>query len=145
MNVILLEDVKKVGQRGSVVDVADGYAQNVLLPRKLALPATRANFKNAEAQAASRAGKEATNVAMAKAMLGKLDGATVTLEAKAGETGTLFKSIHAANIVEAIGKEYGLSIPEPAILLDEPLKKTGDHAVPLALLGARATITLRVG
>jgi large subunit ribosomal protein L9 len=144
MKVILVQDVKKVGQKGSVVEVADGYAQNVLLPRKLAMPATAANIKAAEAEAASRAGKQATDEAMAKAMMAKLEGATVTIKAKAGETGTLFVAIRAKDISEAIRKDLGFEIPESAILLADPIKKTGDHMVPLSLMQAHAIITLRL-
>jgi large subunit ribosomal protein L9 len=140
MKVILLQDVKKVGVKGAVADVSDGYAQNVLLPRKLAVSATAANIKQAEAEAARTAGKQATDETMARVTLAKLNGQVVTITAKAGETGTLFVAIRAKDVAEAIEKELKFTIPESAIFLDEPIKKTGDHPVPLSLMGANATL-----
>lgn len=144
MKLILLEDVKKVGQKGAVVEVADGYAQNVLLPRKLALPATAASIQQYQQETLRAGERKATDAGLAKSILGKLDGQTVTIHAKAGGTGTLFEAIHAADIAAVIEKDLGFSIPESAIVLDAPIKKTGDHPIVLSLLGASATITVRV-
>lgn len=144
MKVILTADVKKVGVKGAVVEVADGYAQNVLLPRKLALPATSAHVKQYEHESLRAGERKAIDVEMARGTLAKLDGQTVTMSAKAGGTGTLFVAIHERDIAAAIEKNLGYAVPDTAIRLDEPIKKTGDHTVPLSLLGATATVTVRV-
>lgn len=144
MKVILLQDVKKVGQKGSVVEVKDGYAQNVLLPKKLAVPASAVNIQQHE-QDSRRAGeRKAIDVALSRGTLAKLDGKIVTIHAKAGETGTLFVALHERDIAEAIQKESGFSIPESAIVLDAPIKKTGDHPIPLTLMEATAVIVVQV-
>jgi large subunit ribosomal protein L9 len=144
MKIILLQDVKKVGVKGAVIEVADGYAQNVLLPRKLALPATAASIKQHEQESLKAGERKATDAGLAKSILGKLDGQTVTMHGKAGETGTLFVAIHEKDIVAAIEKELGFSIPESAITLDEPIKKTGEHRIALSLMGAEATIKVLI-
>lgn len=144
MKVMLLQDVKKVGQRGSVIEVADGYAQNVLIPKKLAAPATGGVLKQAEHAAAGKAERQATDEALARAMLAKLDGQTIPLRAKASETGTLFVAIHERDVTEAIEQLFGYTVPESAIHFDGPIKKTGDHLVSLTLRGAQASIMLSV-
>lgn len=144
MKVVLLQDVKKVGQKGSVITVADGYAQNVLIPKRLAVPATADAVKRAEAVMAERGEKSAMEEGLARTILAKLDGATVRVTARANEQGTLFEALHAADIVAAIEREHGITIPESAIHLDDPIKKTGSHPVSLSLHDARAVITVTI-
>lgn len=144
MKIILLQDVTKLGQKGSVAEVADGYAQNVLIPKKMALPATAGNLKQAEDGALRSAERVAMDAALAKQALGQLDGKTVTIQAKASESGTLFEAIHEKQILEAIKKEFNIALPESALALEGPIKKVGDHSLPLSLSGSSAALTLSV-
>lgn len=142
MQVILLTDVKKVGQRGSVVSVADGYALNVLIPQKKAVPATPENLKKHEKGVADAKLKADTSATQAREMLSKIDGKTLTIVAKAGPTGTLFKSLHAEDIVAEIKKQWGVDLPTSAVILDHPIKQSGSCRVSIRAQGARSEITL---
>src|SRR3989344_8647210 len=144
MKVILLQDVKKVGQKGSIVEVAPGYAQNVLISKKLAVPATDASLKTAKAAAAAQAERRAMDEGMSRIILAKLVGQTVLVAAKASEKGSLFKAIGPADIVAAIEKEFKIALPESAITLEEPIKKKGEYHIPLSHLGASASVNLVV-
>jgi large subunit ribosomal protein L9 len=142
MQVILLKDVKKVGQRGSVVSVADGYGMNVLIRGKLALPATPENLKQVEKVALAAQGKRDMDAALAKKALEAIDGKEVRIAVKANDSGVLFEAIKAKQVNEALGKTYGVSLPESALGLTEPIKKAGTYSVSVALHGARAAITV---
>lgn len=144
MKVILIADVKKVGKKGSVVTVADGYALNVLIPQKKAVTATPDNLKRHEKGVAEAKGKADQSAARAHELLKQIDEKTLTLEAKAGPTGTLFKSIHESDIVEEIKKQWGIEIPESALTLDHAIKQKGTYVVPVALLGAKAKISVEI-
>lgn len=145
MKVIMLADVKKVGQRGTLVTVADGYANNVLIPKKLALPATAENIKRFEREAQGRKEKVAMDATLAKNALSEIEGKTVQIKARANEKGTLFESIHAKQVAEAIHKELQVSLPEKAIgLADGPIKKLGDHRVKISVQGASANVSVEV-
>lgn len=144
MKVILVTDVKKVGQRGSVVDVADGYALNVLIPQKKAVTATAENLKRHEKGVAEAKGRADESAAKARALLTEINGKTLTIEAKAGPTGTLFKSIHASDIVAEIKKQWRIDLPESVLTLDHPIKQKGTYAVPVVLQGAQALVSVIV-
>lgn len=144
MKVILIADVKKVGQRGQLITVADGYALNVLIPQKKALPATAENLKKHEKGVAEAKQKADQSAAQAKALLAQIDGKTLTIEAKAGPTGTLFKSLHAEDIVAEIKKQWGIDVPASALLLDHPIKQKGTMMVHLSLLSAKADLSLTI-
>lgn len=141
----MLVDVKKVGSRGTVVEVADGFAMNVLLPQKKAVAATPQNLKQVEKEALAAKGKKDMSAMLAQKALAQIDGKTLTIKAKANPSGGLFESIKEKHINEAIEKEFSISLPESAIKLNEPIKKIGSYAVPLHLQGAKANITLSVG
>lgn len=142
MQVILIADVKKVGQRGQLITVADGYALNVLIPQKKALPATAENLKKHEKGVAEAKQKADQSAAQAKALLAQIDGKPLTVEAKAGPTGTLFKSLHAEDIVAEIKKQWGIDIPASALVLDHPIKQKGTLSVPIKLHSAVAVLTV---
>lgn len=144
MKVVLLQDVKRVGQKGSVAEVANGYAENFLIPRGLARAATGGVLKEAEAAVLGKAGRKAIDEVMARAMLKKLDGAEVTIEAKAGETGTLFQSVHADQVAAAIEEQLGIAVPSSSIMLDGPIKKVGEYRAALAKAGASAAVTVKI-
>lgn len=144
MKVILIADVKKVGQRGSVITVADGYAMNVLIPQKKAVAATAENLKKHERGVAEAKQKADQSAARAHEVLAQLDGKTLTIEAKAGPTGTLFKSIHESDLVAEMKKQWGVEVPESALVLEHAIKQKGTYAVPVKLLGASATVTIEL-
>ncbi len=142
MKVILIADVKKVGQRGQLITVADGYALNVLIPQKKAVPATPENMKKHERGVAEAKLKADQSASQAKELLSKMDGKTLSVDVKAGPTGTLFKSLHASDIVAEIKKQWGIDLPESALQLEHPIKQKGTFSVPVELLGAKSTLTL---
>ena len=144
MQVILLTDVKKVGQRGTVVTVADGYAMNVLFPKKLATPATPENLKKVERETLAAKGKHDMSEALAKKALSDIGGKTIILLVKANDAGGLFQAIHEKQILEAIEKETGISLPESALALSEAIKKTGTYSVPVSLHGHKANVSVSV-
>jgi len=132
MEIILREDIEKLGQRGQVVKVAAGYARNFLLPRKLAVPATEGNKKIVEQERQAHLRREAKQVAEAQD-LGKMMGSLeVTIRQKAGENDQLFGSVTASDISVALEK-LGYSIDRKKVQLEEPIKTLGDFKVTLRL------------
>lgn len=132
MEVILREDIEKLGSRGQVVKVAAGYARNFLLPRRLAVAATEANKKIVEQERHAHLRKEA-RLASEATELGKLLSAVeVTLTAKAGENDQLFGSVTSKDIAEAL-EAKSFTIERRKIHLEEPIKQLGDHKVPVRL------------
>ncbi len=144
MKIILTTDVKKVGLKGQLVTVADGYAMNVLIPKRQAIVATPENMKRHEQDVASAKGRADQSASTAKELLAELDGKTLNIETKMSETGTLFKALHTADIADAIRKEWGIEVPESAIKLDHPIKQKGTYAVPVSLLGSLARVSIIV-
>jgi large subunit ribosomal protein L9 len=133
MQVILQENVEKLGTRGEVVDVAKGYARNYLLPRKLALEASANNLKRLEKIRGGLAKRTATEREQAQQQAGLLAGVTVTLARKAGENDQLFGSVTAADLAEALGRQ-GFEIDKRRVQLDEPIKVVGEYTVTVKLV-----------
>jgi large subunit ribosomal protein L9 len=132
MEVILREDIDKLGSRGQLVKVAPGYARNFLLPKRMAVPATEANKKIVEQERQAHLRKEA-KLASEATDLGKLIGAvTITIAQKAGENDQLFGSVTSKDIVEALEKQ-GYTVERRKIALDEPIKTLGEFKVPVKL------------
>src|SRR4029077_20296419 len=132
MQIILQEDVEKVGTRGQVVEVAEGYARNFLLPRKLALEATPGNMKRLEKMRATFAKREATERDSAQKLAELLAGIAVALARKAGENDQLFGSVTSADVAEALAAQ-GYNIDKRKIQLDEPIKLVGEYQIPVKL------------
>ena len=128
MQIILQEDVEKLGTRGQVVDVTDGYARNFLLPRKLAIAATPGNLKRLEKIRSTLAKRTATEREGAQKQAELLAAATVTLARKAGENDQLFGSVTAADIAEALAAQ-GYQVDKRRIELGEPIKLIGEYQV----------------
>lgn len=130
MKVILVRDVAKIGRRNQIVEVPDGYAQNKLIPQKLALPATPQNLKRIEALhagvAASKDAKESVFLASAK----KLEGMQLTIQAEANEQGHLFKAIHEKDIAAAAAS-LGTPLEVASIKISETIKSVGTHTIQL--------------
>jgi large subunit ribosomal protein L9 len=132
MEVILREDVDKLGTRGQLVKVASGYARNFLLPKRLAVAATESNKKIVEQERQAHLRREAKVVGEA-GELGKLMAAVVvTISQKAGENGQLFGSVTSKDIADAL-ETQGYTIERRKIALEEPIKSLGEFKVPLRL------------
>ncbi len=132
MEVILREDVEKLGGRGQVVKVAAGYARNFLLPRRLAVAASEGNKSIVEQERQAHLRREAKHQQEA-AELGKLLSAvSVTIKSKAGEQDQLFGSVTSKDIAEALEKQ-NFTIDRKKIQLDEPIKQLGEHKVNVKL------------
>jgi large subunit ribosomal protein L9 len=133
MQIILQEDVEKLGTRGEVVDVAAGYARNYLLPQKLALEASPANIKRLEKIRITLAKLTATEKEAALQQAALLNQVTVKFARKAGETDQLFGSVTSADLADAL-KAQGFEIDKRRIHLDEPIKVLGEKSVTVKLV-----------
>jgi len=132
MEVILKEDVPKLGNRGDVVKVAEGYGRNFLLPRKLAIQATAANKAVIEQMKAAAVRRSAKEKADAEALSKQFDGLEVSFTRKAGENDQLFGSVTAGDIAEALEKK-SFHIDRRKVQLHESLKTIGEFTVPVRL------------
>ena len=133
MQVILLQDVEKVGLRGEVVDVARGYARNFLLPRKLAEPATAGRVAELHKRSEQRARQEAGTFEQAREVAGVLERAELRFEVKAGPTGSLFGSVTPTDVADEIWRVAKVRVDRRKIALGEPIKKVGRYEVPVEL------------
>jgi large subunit ribosomal protein L9 len=132
MEVILREHVDKLGRRGEVVKVADGYARNYLLPRKLALLATEGNKKQVERERAKLDAKEAEDRGVSETMAARMSGVEIEIARKVGETEALYGSVTSADIAEALAAK-GFEIERRKLVLPEPIKQIGEFDVPVKL------------
>jgi large subunit ribosomal protein L9 len=142
---ILLQDVDKLGEKGSVVDVSSGYLRNFLIPRKLAEPATKGSIAAAEqrVETAERQAREAEERAAENAAL--LSKTVLTISAQAGEDGRLFGSVTNQDIADAIRDARGIRIDKRKVHLEEPIRNIGTHMVVVEVAdGATATIKTMV-
>ena len=133
MKVVFLEEVEGSGRTGEVRNVANGYARNYLLPRKLAVPATDHNIRIAQARAEAEAKRQSGLDADAAVLAEKLAGVTITIEVKVGEQGRLYGSVTARDISEALEKPLGLLLEHRQVELEEPIRQVGLFEVPLRL------------
>ena len=132
MEVILKEDVAKLGSRGDLVKVAEGYGRNYLLPRKLAIEANAGNkavIEQMKAAAVRRSAKEKTQ---AEALAKQFDGVSVSFQRRTGEHDQLFGSVTSSDIADALAKK-GFEVDRRKIQLHEPLKTLGEFTLPLKL------------
>ena len=132
MKVILLEDVRGSGKSGDVVNVSDGYARNMLIPRGLAVEATPQNVKQLEKKKEAIAKKFAEDKAAALEMKKKLEEITIEVKTKAGKNGKVFGSVTSADIAEAL-QAQGFDVDKKKIQLDSPIKATGTTDVNVKL------------
>jgi large subunit ribosomal protein L9 len=143
MQVILRQDVEKVGLRGEVVDVAAGYARNYLLPRRLAEPAAPGRVAELERIAAGRARHEAQSFEQAQELVQKLESAEIRFDVHAGETGTLFGSVTATDIADRVWETQRVRIDRRKLDLPDSIKRIGRYEVPVELF-PDVTATLRL-
>lgn len=135
MQVILTQDVEKVGRRGDIVDVSRGYVRNYLVPRGLAEVATPAKLEEARRRMEEAAERERRLAERAEEIAETLNKSVITIEARTGEDERLFGSVTAANIAEAIEKARGIHLDRRKIRLEEPIKSLGTHQVPIQVHG----------
>jgi large subunit ribosomal protein L9 len=144
MEVILREDIEKLGHRGEVVNVAPGFARNFLLPRRMAVAATEANKKIVAQERDAWLRKEAKLKSEAEDLGKLLSAVTLTIAQRAGEEGHLFGSVTAKDVAEALEKQ-NFNIDRKKIQLDENIRQTGEYKVPVRLhREVTADVTLNV-
>ena len=142
MEVILREHVDNLGKRGEIVKVADGFARNYLLPRKLALPATVGNRKHVERERKIMETREATEKAAADGIATRLAAVDISIARRVGDTEQLYGSVTASDIVDFL-KGKGFEVDRRKLILPEPLKALGEFDVPLKL-HREVTVPLKV-
>jgi large subunit ribosomal protein L9 len=142
MQIILLQDVEKIGLRGEVVDVARGYARNFLIPRQLAEPASAARVAEIEKRAARRARQEASTFEQARELAAKLEQTELRFDVKAGPTGSLFGSVTPTDLADELWKVAKIRVDRRKIDLPDPIKRVGRYEVPVELF-TDVTATVR--
>lgn len=146
MKVVLLGEIKGKGGEGDVVDVAQGYAENYLFPKKLAVAATKGNLKQLEERRSNIEKREAVRIADANTLKETLEGKSVVVDAKVGDEGVLFGSVTSAMIADAVKAQLGVELDRKRIELGKPIKMAGSHEVAVSLYREiRATLTVLVG
>ena len=144
MEIILREHVDNLGRRGDIVKVADGYARNYLLPRKLALPVTDGNRRQVERQRAKFDATESEERKIAEALAARLASVEVVIARKVGETEALYGSVTSGDIAEALTAQ-GFEIDRRKLQLADTIKKIGDVDVPVKLhRDVTATVKVKV-
>lgn len=129
MIVILTKDVKGTGKAGDVVKVNDGYARNMLIPRGLAKEATDGNVRSLEKQKKIMAEKQAADKQAAQELAERIGQLTVQIVSKGGDSGRLFGSITSMDIADALAEQHDIKVDKKKIVLDSPIKETGEHQV----------------
>lgn len=129
MKVILLTDVKGRGKEGDVIEVARGFAANYLLPRKMAVEATRGNLKQLEARMHNIQKREEAKRAEAEGLAAQVSGKTVVIEAKAGDAGKLFGSVTAGMVADALAAQFGVEVDRKRLDLHGHIKTVGKHEI----------------
>ena len=127
MKVILQQDVRGQGKKGQMIEVAEGYARNYLLPRKLAVPATADAMNTIRLQEKAKKAEEARLKAEAQAMAEKLKGVVVKLTAKAGANGKLFGAVTSKEVSDALQSQHGIELAKNKIVMEEPIKSYGSY------------------
>jgi len=131
--VLLLRDVKRLGKAGEIKRVADGYARNYLIPRKLAVMVTESTIQQVRAKLQAEARRREKEITTAQSLAERLPQITLTFKVKAGEKGQLYGSITNADIATSLEKEIGQKFDKRRVLLEEPLRHLGSYKVPVKL------------
>lgn len=133
MKVILTQEVKNLGKRGTVVQVAEGYARNFLFPRGMAIEATKTNMTQLAHESAVEQAKKDKELERAKGIAQKLQEGTLNVAAKSGEGGRLFGSVTNKEIAEEITRQFGVDVDKRKVELSEPIKNLGTYEAVLKL------------
>lgn len=145
MKVLLLEDVKKLGKKGDIVDVSDGYAKNFIMPKKLGIEANKAVLNEWKAKKSSEENRKRVEEIEAKKQAEALNGKEVIIRTKSGEGGRLFGSITSKDVAEALQEQLQLTIDKKKIQMPDSIKGIGEYTVTLKLHAkASAEIRLKV-
>jgi large subunit ribosomal protein L9 len=145
MKVILTKDIEGTGKAGEVKDVADGYARNYLLPRKLAVPASAGALKGVEQRRAAESKRAAAEETGARTLAERIQASPITVTAKVGDQGRLYGSITSADVADELGRRLGEPIDKRRIELSEPIRQLGRFEIPIRLHRAvTATLTVDV-
>lgn len=145
MKVVLRDDVENIGRKGDLIEVTDGFARNFLVPRGLAMKATKGVVHQAEAMRRNREARDARDREAAQALADQLTGRRIELRARAGEAGRLFGSVTPADVVDAVRAQTGVELDRRKTQLAEPLKELGAVEVPVKLhTDVEVTLTVDV-
>jgi large subunit ribosomal protein L9 len=142
MKVILLKDLKKIGKKYDVKDVADGYAINSLIPAKAVLPATQANLNAVQAKKQAIQAEISKSEAELMKAVNEVKGIAIEIKGKVNDKGHLFAGLHAAEIAAAISKQKGVNILAESIELEKPIKEVGEHIIGIKVGSKQANIKL---
>ncbi|MBM3135243.1 MAG: 50S ribosomal protein L9 [Chloroflexi bacterium] len=145
MKVLFLRDVKGTAQAGEVKEVAEGFARNYLLPKKLAVAATEGTLKSVTIQKQIEAARRARSQEKASTLAERLSQVTLHFKVRVGEQHRLYGSITSADIAEAVEKQLGEPVDKHKIVLEEPIRHLGEHKVPIKLgAGLEPAVTVLV-
>jgi large subunit ribosomal protein L9 len=133
MKVILLQEVKNLGKKGAVIEVAEGYGRNFLLPRGLAIEASEGNVRSLQEEKTREKAKADRLIREAKALRDKLNGREVTVKARAGEGGKLFGSITAKDIADALAQAAKVPVDKKKVEIKDPIRSVGVHSAAVKL------------
>lgn len=145
MRILLRDDVENLGRKGDVVEVADGYARNYLVPRGAAIPASAGVLRQAEAMRRNREARDARERAAAEDLASRLQAQPVRVAARAGEEGRLFGSVTNLDVAAAVRDQAGVDLDRRSIRLDDPIKELGAAQVRVTLHpDVEATVAVEV-
>jgi len=143
MKVILLEDIKGVGKAGDLINSSDGHARNYLLPRKLAVEATKANLNEYEMKKKSEEHKRQLELEAARELAKNIEEQTINIKVKMGENGRLFGSVTNKEVADALKEQCGLEVDKKKVTLNDPIKTSGEKTAEVKL-HAKVTAKLKI-
>ena len=144
MKIILIKDVKKIGKKYEIKDVADGYALNMLIPGKMAIPATPGNVNMIEAKKKVDMVENAKTEAEMQKALNEIKGISIEIIGKVNEKGHLFAGIHKEQISEEVRKQKGVNITTEHLILEKPIKEVGEHAITVKINNREVSFKLNI-
>ena len=143
MKIILKQDVKGLGRKEEIVNASDGYAKNYLIPRGIAVEATVGNVNEAKNKQQAAKDKKQRELEQAKEFAARIENKTVTIKARAGDSGKLFGAISGKDIADAIKSQYDAEVDKKKIVLHEPIKTAGEHQLEIRVY-AGVTVNINV-
>jgi large subunit ribosomal protein L9 len=144
MQVILKQDIPKVGHRFDVVTVSNGYANNFLFPQKLAEPAEPHKVAQLEKMKEKAKAEEQAKMEKIKNKLDEIKDTNIEITEKSDEQGHLYKKVNSKDIVKAVENTFSIQLPETAVLLDAPITEIGDHEVDIEAADKKVTVIVKI-